>query len=604
MIEEFLGGMSKTLSRIQLYPINHPLVTESIETSFKHLEEFLSTKNELVIAWMEDKLLVDGVPFAGLGMLAGTIGGLFEKYQLHSLTFQKGISIEELVSLYKLLTVRRDTIKNADEFKSFLAKENIRHIQVDVAIFAQVTGQQDGKTEGAAGTGSSVISEGVEGEKSVVETLIQKIEEMPLETMLWEIIQQAIPDANDQKKIYEVIFKQLKNELSEHVEKATQELKQEKEIIVSEQKRTESVVNSVAGGTVVVDEAGKIIMLNPAAEKMYGATLSELKGKKIEEISREELMVALSKEIFTLSGQDAAKEVNLKSTKNTQQIVKNSTAMIQNPEGKIVGIISILQDIAELRELQRMQNDFISHVTHELRSPLTAIKAALGSLTDETGSTLNPQQNQILTIADRNIDRLARLINDLLDFGKIEAGKIKMDLKPTDPRILLEEVVQSLQSWAHSKHLSIQLTFSEKISPIMADRDRVTQVLINLISNALKFTPANGKITVHAQTMGAQYLKISVTDTGPGISKKEQEHIFEKFYQLKQIEKTDTPGTGLGLHIAKTIVELHRGQIGLESQEGKGSTFFFTLPTAQERRIPTEEIVQKKKSWFARLFGR
>ncbi|MBI3013400.1 MAG: HAMP domain-containing histidine kinase [Elusimicrobia bacterium] len=267
----------------------------------------------------------------------------------------------------------------------------------------------------------------------------------------------------------------------------------------------------------------------------------------------------------------------------------------------------MLQDVAKQKELQRMQEDFIGNVTHELRSPLTSIKAAMATLDDDSDKTVSPQQQQILTIANKNIDRLARLINDLLDTTKISAGKMAINPKPIQPDSILQDAVASLQSWAKMKQINLIGETVNNLPAVMADVDRITQVLVNFISNAIKFTPAQGKITVRAQPMGNSYLKIFVSDTGPGMSKKEQDHLFEKFYQTKQLSKSDQPGTGLGLFIAKSIVEMHKGQIGLESVEGKGTTFYFTLPVATE---PVKETLkdaspsqlESKRGWLSRLF--
>ncbi len=248
----------------------------------------------------------------------------------------------------------------------------------------------------------------------------------------------------------------------------------------------------------------------------------------------------------------------------------------------------------------------MSHVTHELRSPLTAIKAALGAA-QET-SVKDPQQEQVLTIAGRNADRLARLINDLLDVAKIGGGKMTVNPTPIPSETLLRDSTLSLESWAKMKKIQLIFEPKESLPYILADSDRTTQILVNLISNAIKFTPADGKIKVYASRLGASYLKIFVSDSGPGMTKEEKDHLFERFYQAKQLTKSDAPGTGLGLYIAKTLVELQKGQIGVESEKGKGTTFYFTIPITAEppKSIPiktqAKNPIMKNKSWLTRFF--
>jgi signal transduction histidine kinase len=259
-----------------------------------------------------------------------------------------------------------------------------------------------------------------------------------------------------------------------------------------------------------------------------------------------------------------------------------------------------------------MQDQFLANVTHELRSPLTAIKASLATVATDTDIQFSDQQRNMLNIASRNIDRLARLINDILDFAKIAEGRVNVNPKPLDTKTLITETVTSLQSWAQNKKITVNYTPGDKTPRVMGDFDRLTQVLVNLLSNAIKFTPSGGKITVTTES-SPLVVKISVTDTGPGIPKKDQEKLFEKFFQLKQTVKMDAPGTGLGLYITKKIVELHQGEIGFNSEEGRGSTFWFSVPIVPESAVreaaraagvKAAAAPAKKKGWLAKLWGK
>lgn len=601
MIEDFLAGFGKTLSRINLYSLQHPLVQESVKESFDGLTAILADETEIILASSDGKLLVNGSIAGGPASIQQSLIQFFEKNQLYSISFKRGLTQEEMTSFYKLFTGKREDLKDPEDFAKFLEDEKVAHIAVNTAFFSKVTGKEDdaGAGGGAAGTGT-----GGEGGAGKSGSLVQKLENMSLDSMLWEVINQAVPDAEDQKRVFEIIFRQIQSELTQKIDKATSVLRVEKQTLTNEKERIESVIQTMAEGVVMVDNEGSIIMMNPVAEKIYGKSLSDLKGKKIEELAGEEVMISFARELTSPGDRPISKEVLVQSSLNTQRTVKQSTAMIENVEGRVVGMMSILTDIAKQRELREAQDQFLHNVTHELRSPLTAIKASLATLAADQDAKLAPEHRNMLAIANRNIDRLARMINDILDFAKISEGKVTLSVKPVDAGKILQETMTSLQSWAQSKQIALEFSPAGAIPKVMADSDRVTQVLVNLFSNAIKFTPKGGKITLKTEASPLT-LKVLVADTGPGISKKDQEKIFQKFFQMKQTEKMDQPGTGLGLFITKKIVEMHRGEIGFMSEEGRGTTFWFTLPAVpdSQKEPDKESSPAKKKNWFSRLFG-
>ncbi len=602
--DEFLAHFGKTLSRINLYSLNHPLVQESVKASFESLDAFLKDEPEVVLATSEGKLLLNGTILNGIASIQQMLVQFFEKNHLYSLTFKRGLAVSEISSFYKLFTGKKEDMKNPEEFSKFLTDEKVTNISINAAFFSKVSEKGDPVEGGDGGPARTA-----ESNREKTSSIMQKMENMSLDNMLREIISQAIPDPEDQKKIYEIIFRQIQGELNQQVEKATHAIKEEKQKVTNEQERTESVVQNVAEGVMVVDLEGKIVMMNPVAEKIYGKSFNEVKGRKVDELAGDEIMITFAKEFGTPSDRSISREVLIQSNLATQRLIKQSTAMIENPDGRVVGIMSILTDIAKQREMQRMQDQFLANVTHELRSPLTAIKASLGTLATDDEIKFSDSQKNMLNIANRNIDRLARLINDILDFAKIAEGRITINTKPLDTKALLNDIVTSLLPWAQNKQISLSYAPEGPVPRVMADADRIIQVLVNLLSNAIKFTPKEGKITLTTKSSPLA-VRISVTDTGPGIPKADQEKIFQKFFQLKQTQKMDTPGTGLGLYITKKIIELHQGEIGFESEEGKGTTFWFTLPLVPEsavketQKTQAQKAAEQKKSWLSRFFGR
>jgi len=233
-----------------------------------------------------------------------------------------------------------------------------------------------------------------------------------------------------------------------------------------------------------------------------------------------------------------------------------------------------------LKELDRLKSDFVSNVSHELGTPLTAIKGAVDLILREVAGPLTEKQIHYLARVRSNTQHLAGLIRDLLDLAKIEGGKI--ELNPTRVSLvgLLQEVVETLRPIAMEKQIALDVAMPQSSILIRADRDKVTQVLMNLIGNAMKFTPPHGKVKVSTASDGAEWVQVVVNDTGPGIPTDEKEKIFDKFHQITGEGRPKPKGTGLGLAISKTLVELHGGKIWVESEVNHGSTFYFTLPAA------------------------
>ena len=231
-----------------------------------------------------------------------------------------------------------------------------------------------------------------------------------------------------------------------------------------------------------------------------------------------------------------------------------------------------------LKELDHLKSDFVSNVSHELRTPLTAIKGAVDLILRQVPGPLNEKQIHYLARVRSNTQHLAGLINDLLDLSKIEEGKIELQAARVSLGGLVHEVMETLKPIAAEKPIELEVTTLEPSIVVFADRDKITQVLTNLIGNAIKFTPPHGRVTVSSASNDADSLRVSVSDTGPGISADERERIFDKFYQVAENGGPKPKGTGLGLSISKALVELHGGKIWVESEPNGGSNFCFTLP--------------------------
>ncbi len=228
---------------------------------------------------------------------------------------------------------------------------------------------------------------------------------------------------------------------------------------------------------------------------------------------------------------------------------------------------------AQLMELDRMKSDFVANVVHELRTPLTIIKGNLDNIDKGFAGEVQPQQKDILGDVFRVINRLSRLVNDLLDLSKIESGKMELNKESMDIVILADEIVKTFETLAGTKKIGLVKEFPDKGVIVNADKDKLTQVFINLIGNAIKFTD-NGNVVVRIIDLQGE-AQVEIQDTGPGIPEDQVDKIFDKFVRVVAEKKE---GTGLGLPIAKDIIVLHKGRIRVESEKGKGSRFIFVIP--------------------------
>ena len=375
-------------------------------------------------------------------------------------------------------------------------------------------------------------------------------------------------------------------ELALRVKQRTAALEREKRQVLDEKERVDTIIRSIGEGLVVVDGDGKIQFMNPAAEKLLGLDHKGAKGVPIPQLVKGEHTLALAKGPLRDQADQVTKEIEVKSSSEaTRRIVQASTAVIENEDGKTVGMVSVLSDITKQRQLDEAKSKFVSHVSHELRTPLLAIQESLALLMGKEVGEVSPQQEKFLSIAHRNITRLSRLVNDLLDVAKLEAGKIELHPMSFEIKDMVHHVVETVRSWAESKGVVIEEAYPKGPVSVVADPDRLTQVVTNLLGNAIKFTPEGGKISVEINpdqlapgTAEEPGIAISVQDSGIGIPKHDQKRIFEKFEQVSLASPQGVSSTGLGLTIAKEIVELHGGRIWVDSNEGEGSRFSFAIP--------------------------
>jgi signal transduction histidine kinase len=332
-------------------------------------------------------------------------------------------------------------------------------------------------------------------------------------------------------------------------------------VLSAEKSKMQQIMEGMSEGVVVFDEKDQLVVFNAPAKEMLRKDLS---------------LIGQLEEIKKFRKSPRVSEIQFE--KPEPRVIHSEAMCIEDNEEKSLGTVVLLRDITREKEVDQMKTDFISIVSHELKTPLSAIKGAVDNLLDGIGGELQGVQKECLEISKRNIDRLSRLISDLLDVSRIEAGKIQLTKQPLDIGNIIKDVVLSFKDIVAGKGILLGSVIKGDIPLVNLDPDKITQVITNLVGNSVKFTPAGGKISVESYVEGNS-LRVDVIDTGSGISHQDLEKVFEKFYQVSRPEtKGMFKGTGLGLPITKGIVEKHGGKIWVESQLGKGSKFSFTLP--------------------------
>jgi len=338
-----------------------------------------------------------------------------------------------------------------------------------------------------------------------------------------------------------------------------------------EKSRLEAILRNMVDGVLLVDSRRKLVMVNPAAEAMFGITAREVLGKDHLEVTYHFDLDEQMQKVLT-DGQPRTLEI--RRARPREEILEARLAPFG--DGTERGVLVVLRNVTRARQLEKMRREFVASVAHELRTPLTAIRGFAETLLD--GALEEPEAaRQFVGIIKQESEALSRLIEDLLDLSHIESGKWKMYREPIQPVQLVTEAVERLMPKAKERGIDLRLQVPEALPQITGDPGRLAQVLGNLMDNALKYTARGGSVTVSAWEEGP-WVKISVADTGVGIPQADLPRVFERFYRVDKARSRSTGGTGLGLAIAKHIVEAHGGTIGVDSEVGKGTTFTFALP--------------------------
>lgn len=382
----------------------------------------------------------------------------------------------------------------------------------------------------------------------------------------------------------------INRDLDRRVNERTQDLASALAREHGEASKSQTILESIADGVIVFDSDDKAIIANPASSRLLNLPNDEIVGRRIEAVMSNRVSQTNQSLVMDMLRNKAINRPPMKLDWG-EKTLSMSLAPLQSIEDGSTGTVAVFRDFTREAEIDQMKSDFVSIASHELRTPLTSIKGYLDLVIQGAAGELNNQQQDFLQVAKNNTDRLHELVRDLLDISRIESGKIDLDVQLLSVQETINSAVKSVQNQFEERGLYLKVNLSDNLPQVFADPNRITQILLNLLSNAYKYTPEGGATVFARHTNNA--VQIDIADTGLGISEEDQEKLFTRFFRAESAAVRKQSGTGLGLSITKSLIEMHGGEIWIESELDQGTTTSFTLPlpagltTKSHKRLQT-----------------
>ncbi len=370
-------------------------------------------------------------------------------------------------------------------------------------------------------------------------------------------------------------------ELSSEFNKMTERLRTYEEMdihqLIAEKNKSETIVTSIDEPLIVTDAEHKVVLMNLTAAQMLGNPATGMEGRPVEEVVADtrlrRLLLASEEQLRETAHSDFL--LKLENGKNTIYYRPRQTIIVDET-GQNQGIVTLFEDVTRFKDLERLKTEFIATVSHEFRTPLTSINMTIDILSQQLLGPVSAQQAELLTNAKEDCGRLTKLVRELLDLSRLETGHHQMKMVPLNLAKIVQEAIGPLRLPFRNKE--IRLTSEvEGMPAFLGDPQQLSYVFTNLLSNALRHTPAGGEVRISAAAEPEE-IRVAVADNGSGIPLEAQASIFEKFVQVRKESETTPGSVGLGLAIARQVVHAHGGRIWVESEPGQGSTFYFTLP--------------------------
>ena len=363
--------------------------------------------------------------------------------------------------------------------------------------------------------------------------------------------------------------------------------------------KNQAILEGIADGVMMADANGRVTLFNAAAERIFSLPRTQALGRFQDEIlglygSSARAWLAQIQEWKQNPESCGSDEFMAQQLEIEKRMVSVHLSPVVSPSQEFLGVVSVFRDITREVEAERAKNEFVSTVSHELRTPMTSVKGYVDLLLMGAVGSLEPQQENFLQKVQSNANRLTKLVNDLLDISRIETGRFELEPEPLSMAERIEEVLEMLLPKVQEKGLALRSVMPASLPNVQADRDRLTQILVNLVGNAYKYTP-KGEVCVYAYVRD-EMMHVAIADTGIGIAPANQRRIFERFFREESVLTEEVTGTGLGLAITVSLIQLHGGEIFLESELGEGSIFTFTMPLAEGE--PTEDVGAAPDDWL------
>lgn len=335
------------------------------------------------------------------------------------------------------------------------------------------------------------------------------------------------------------------------------------------------ILDSLADGILVTDAQGNIILYNQKTETMLGIKGGDALGQKVQDHIKNEALVRLINKTLSLNVPYHTEEVCLIDSGETR--LRIHVSPVRDGTGLLIGSVTLLHDVAQLSAIDKVKSNFLSMVSHQLKSPLSSTLLQTSILLDGIVGELNEKQRDLLQKVKAKTKGMTDLVNDILDVCYIEEGGYVTQIEPLNLSEILKRTIEVVQPQAQDKGITLQVTVEDHLPFIHGNKSSMEAMFLNLIMNAIKYTLSGGQVNVGLRK-DAQYLEVKVSDTGIGIEDKDILRIFDKFYRERSGRTKHISGTGLGLSIVKGVVDVHRGSIYVESEVGKGTTFTVLLP--------------------------
>lgn len=344
------------------------------------------------------------------------------------------------------------------------------------------------------------------------------------------------------------------------------------ETLEFQQRRMETLLDSMLDGLIVLDAAGRIALANRAAETLFGFSRQMIGGTLLEAVRHHEVAALAAR----LNTEPSILDHELLLEGAPPRVLQVNAIALHDTAGAATGAMLVFHDLTRLRELEGARQEFVANVSHELRTPLSLIKSAAETLLDG-GKSDAVALDRLLQIIDRHADRLTLLIDDLLLLAKLDSERLVLHLQPSPLRSAVQEVFDDLSGRARLRTVRLENAVPDGLVA-SADPDRLRQVMSNLVDNGIKYGRVGGVLSVSASGLAGGRIEVCVRDDGPGIPREAQARVFERFYRVDKARSREQGGTGLGLAIVKHAVQAHGGEVRVESEPGEGAAFYFTLP--------------------------